>query len=530
MGILFAFSGHMKWIITIATLLLGFQTAWATSAPRPVVTKVSLQDSEGKKFKVALTKYTNHHNEIEVRIEASGIPRMASKINPVIGFGRDIDGNGKIDSWFLVTKNGMDLVRLEGQDEIGQDILGGILIKKYRSTFSMYASSAASSVLSYLFLSVSAGVDIQEEYYRDWMDLEEMRLQFEEDLNSFGSVYTYEQLQYHHELISMGYREIANRMDTFSKKTFWGYAFADIGLWITGGVVLNWGAKILAKVGLVASETAFVTAVKETFIGFFEKQKALVESRLSLFKEKMATTKSKLGMKVAEKEVVTALTIAAYKQALYSTIKSQKIKQRLRIYLTKSLKWPKNIMKGAKSEWKYIALNTSVQIGSEAFARYDEIYDDNPLVMAKNLATNPEVIQNVGFMTTDTILMTGISKNLKTTKARFMASGAVAITNSSVVNFAIKDEANVSRVAFDTAWETIIGNAQVQIDLKALEYFEKMALKKNNPKLKLVGYAIALVDMGVGYVAYSKVTSAIEKKEEKTSEPQVMLVPILAET
>lgn len=516
--------------LVILGIFLSLGSAFADSKTiRPVVKKVELHDANDVKFKVALTKYINHNDELEVRIEAAGIPRFASKINPVLGFGRDIDGNGKIDSWFLITKAGIDLVRLEGADEIGTDILGDILLKKYRSTMSMYASSAASSILSYLFLSVSAGVDIQEEYYRDWMDLEEMRIQFEDDMANFGSAYTYNQIQYHHELISLGFKDLANRMDNFGKRTFWGYAFADIGLWITGGVVLNWGAKILAKVGIIASETAFVTTVKETFIGFFEKQKVAIESRLSVLKEKVASAKAKFGMKVAQKEVTMALTAATYKKALTATIKSQKVKQRLRIYLTKSIKWPKKILKGAKSEWQYIALNTGVQVGSEAVARYDEIYDDNPLVMARNLMTNPEVIQNVGFMATDTVLMTGISKNLKTTKARFMASGAVAITNSSIVNFAIKDEANISRVAFDTAWETIVGNAQVQIDLKALEYFEKMALKKNNPKLKLVGYAIALVDMGVGYVTYSKVTSALEKKTEETVEPKMMLVPILAE-
>ena len=519
-----------RWIAVFALLFLGIQSGVAYSAEKPVTIKTVLHDAYGGEFKVALTKYTNHNGEFEVRIEAAGIPRFASKINPVIGFGRDIDGNGKIDSWFLITKQGIDLVRLEGSDPTGTDVLGDILVKKYRSTFTMYASSAASSLLSYLFLSVSAGVDVQEEYYRDWMDLEEMRIQFEDDMANFGSAYTYNQIQYHHELISMGFKDLANRMETFGKKTFWGYAFADIGLWITGGVVLNWGAKILAKVGLIASETAFVTTVKETLIGFFEKQKVAIESRLSVLKEKVASTKAKFGMKVAEKEVVTALTIATYKKALTATIKSQKMKQRLRLYLAKSIKWPKKILIGAKSEWQYIALNTGVQMGSEAVARYDEIYDPNPLVMAKNLATNPEVIQNVGFMTTDTVLMTGISKNLKTTKARFMASGAVAITNSSVVNFALKNEANISRVAFDTAWETVVGNAQVQIDLKALEYFEKMALKKGNPKLKLVGYAVALVDMGVGYVTYSKVTSALEKKETPpVAEPKLMLVPVLAE-
>jgi hypothetical protein len=82
-------------------------------------------------------------------------------------------------------------------------------------------------------------------------------------------------------------------------------------------------------------------------------------------------------------------------------------------------------------------------------------------------------------------MMIGVSKNFKTTKAKFLASGAVALTNSSIANLALKEVDDINRVAFDTGWEAIIGNAQVQIDLLALEYFEKLSQKHKNPKLKL---------------------------------------------
>ncbi len=518
----------MKNLVSLLMFLafIGLSEASAEALPaksilKPFTTKEVLRDANGSEFQVSLTKYTNHNDELEVRVEAAGIPRFASKINPVLGFGRDIDDNGKIDTWFLVTKSGMDLVRLEGNDTFGKDILGDILLKKYRSSLSMYATTAATSLLSYLFMSASEGQNVMEEYYRDWMDLEESRIHFEDTPS------TYAQIQFHNELISLGYKELANRMENFGKKSFYGYVFADLGLWITGGVVVNWGAKILAKLGVIASETAFVTTIKETFFSFFEKQKMLIDNKLSSLKDGLRLTKTKVGMKTATAEVTAALTVATWKKVLATTIKSQKTKNKILRYVAKTIKYPKAVYNGAKSEWKYIAMNSTVQIGSEAFARYDEIYDENPAQMAKNLFTNPEVIQNVSFMASETILMTGISKSLKTTKARFMASGAVALTNSSFTNFVLKDEANINRVGFDTAWEVVIGNAQVQLDLKALEYFEKLAQKKNNPKIKLVGYVVALVDMGVGYVTYSKVSSMVENKA-KTEEPKVVLVPILA--
>lgn len=495
--------------------------------------KQTITDSEGNTFKVALIEYKNQNDEMEVRIEASAIPRFASKINPLLGFGRDLDGNGKIDTWFLVTQNGLDLVEKEGKDSKGRDVLGDILIEKYRSTFFMYVNAATTSIFSYLLMSFDASIESYETYYRDWMDLEQVRITFEKDQKNLATTYTRDQIAFQYELRAIGLKEMNDRMARFEKATFWGYALADVGLWITGGIIFKWGAKILAKVGAITSETAFATAVKDSFFGFFEKQKAAIENRLAALKEKMP--KPRTRKEIAAENAAVLLTKDTYKVAISNTIKAQQSKNKLHAAIKKVLLVPKNIYQGAKSEWQYIAMNTGVQLLSEGVARYDEIYDENPAVMAQNLLTNPEVIENVGFMTTDTVMMTGVSKSLKTGKAKFMASGAIALTNSSIMNFAIKDSADLARVALDTGWETIIGNGQVQLDLKALEYFEKMAVKKGNPKIKLVGYVIALVDMGVGYVTYSKVTTKLDemdaqkKAEKEKNEPKIMLVPVLAE-
>lgn len=499
--------------------------------------KQTITDSEGNTFKVALIEYKNQNDEMEVRIEASAIPRFASKINPLLGFGRDLDGNGKIDTWFLVTPNGLDMVEREGRDSKGRDVLGDVLVKKYRSTFFMYVNSATTSIFSYLLMSFDASIESYETYYRDWMDLEQVRITFEKDLKNMGSTYTRDQIAFQYQLREIGLKEMNDRMARFEKATFWGYALADVGLWVTGGIIFKWGAKILAKIGAITSETAFATAVKDSFFGFFEKQKAAIEGRLVELKGKIPKprTRKEIAAELAAEKAAVVLTKQNYKVAISNTIKAQASKNKLHIALKKVLMIPKNVYQGAKSEWQYIAMNSGVQILSEGVARYDEIYDENPAVMAQNLLTNPEVIENVGFMTTDTVLMTGVSKSLKTGKAKFMASGAIALTNSSIMNFAIKDSADLTRVALDTGWETIIGNGQVQLDLKALEYFEKMAVKKGNPKIKLVGYVIALVDMGVGYVTYSKVTTKLDEYEEKKkaekekNEPKIMLVPVLAE-
>ncbi|MBY0415145.1 MAG: hypothetical protein K2Q18_13320, partial [Bdellovibrionales bacterium] len=140
--------------------IFSFVQAAQTNVQKPVVQKVSLKGVNGELFKVSLISYKNHNEELEVRIEATGLPRMASHINPLLGFGRDTDQNGKVDTWFFMTKNGIDTTVEEGKNALGDDILGRLLVKKYRSTFSMYVTSATTSLLSYLLFSASVSGDV----------------------------------------------------------------------------------------------------------------------------------------------------------------------------------------------------------------------------------------------------------------------------------------------------------------------------------------------------------------------------------
>ncbi len=481
-------------------------------------------DQQGKQARLNLSSYTNQNNEMELRIEATGIPRFAEKINPLIGFGRDLNHNGKIDSWFILSKNGIELVQKEGVNSFGTDVLNDILKDKYKTTFKMYASSAALSILSYLSITANAGINIQEEFYQDWMDLEQLRIQSDQDLDKLTTSQTRTQALFYSEMISLGYKDLALKMEQFSKKSFWGYAFADIGLWISGAIVIKWVAKIFVHIGVIATENAFINSIKEVFVSFFEKQKNLIESRLQ-------SMKNRSGPTLAKKEVVFALTMATYKQALKNTLRAQNAKFRIREKLISGLNFSKSTFENAKADWKYLMINSSIQLGSETYARYDQIYDPDKMTMAKNLLTNPEVIQNVSYMAAETIMMTGVTKNFKTIKGKLLAGGVVALTNSAIMNFLIKDDVNYKRVAFDTAWESTIGSAQVQLDLAALRFFEKISNNLKSPSVKLVGYIVAGLDMTVGYYYYSKASSALNKNEVDVKQMTVnpVLIPIFVE-
>jgi hypothetical protein len=113
----------------------------------------------------------------------------------------------------------------------------------------------------------------------------------------------------------------------------------------------------------------------------------------------------------------------------------------------------------------------------------------------------------------------------------------------------IKGESNPLRIALDSSWEMAVGSSQTALDMWALRHFAEMAARRGNAKLRFLGWAVAIIDQGLGYAGYSLASQAVEsvsghkkaeggteKAKEETSpavetmkDPRVKLVPIFSE-
>lgn len=487
------------------------------NAQKESFTTFSFKTIKNEKIKLSLYSYQNHLKEFEVRIEATGMPGILKGLNPIIGYGRDLNDNGKIDTWFFLQSDGVKTLQHEGQDPIGRDILSSVFKKEFGASFGLYSKTAILSVFKYLLVSTSEAVKIEEDFYRDWIDLEDADLRIKQLKNSEVSKVTYEQIQFHYQVQSMGYSALALKMDNFIKSEYWLLNGLDVGLWASGAVVFKWLGNLSAKVGITIGETTVYKEVQKEIYLVFNKHLSFLKNKVAVIKERFSKTKNVVGQAV----LVQSLK-HNWRNSNALMIKGMRSKNLLIRVSTKSINGINKLAIGAFSEWRYIALNASVQVGAETFAHLDDVRDENPLVMAKNVLTNEDIQQNIAFMTSDTILMTAASKNLSTTKSKFAVGGMIALVNSTQMNLLIKGEDDYTRVAFDTGWEAVVGNTQVQLDLIALAYFDELAKKRNNPKLKLIGYAVTLIDMGVGYYAYSKVAQSLDEKD-------IELVPIYAQ-
>jgi hypothetical protein len=203
-----------------------------------------------------------------------------------------------------------------------------------------------------------------------------------------------------------------------------------------------------------------------------------------------------------------------------------------------------------------LALTQSLQVAVEVAARPEDLFDTNPIVMAEKLGNDEDFVQNLAYMTNESFWMAGIARHFGAGRLKaFAYAGMLAVTDSIAMNLLIKGEANPVRIAADTAWESIVGNLQTTVvDSSSLRFFEGLSIRRNNPKLVLIGYAIAVTNQAAGYFAYAKFTQAIEKNGSGTSKQddtkslspgkqnqdvapqgdeiqnqQILLIPVLAE-
>lgn len=479
-------------------LMLFFITFSLLSSANERLKHVILKNNDGDEISINIDSYVNANNTFEVKIDSDKLPKFLNKLNPTILYGRDLNHNGKIDTWFILEKSGVKTIQIEGKDKLGLDILPEVIFPHFKSSVSLYLNNATITVLSYLFISMDELKNQNINFYYDWINLEELNLLIEQDQKLEAPKLTRMQQASQYQILSAGLNELSSNLDRFIKKDIYGYIAADVGLWITGGVVLKWSGKLVKAPLKWISETKFYSYVEENLATFVNAQKDAISHKLTLLKNKF----QKIDHKTTSLVIKESMKIS-WRESLNYSLRAIPLKNNI-------LKIATGVFQGARAEWKYVALNLTMQTTAEAISHYDQIKDPNPIKMAENLFSDPEVIQNIEFMTADTILMTGLSKSLKTDRAKFMACGLVALNDSSIINFVVKKEDNYERIALDTSWEMLIGNTQVQADLKALNYFEKMAIKNKNPKLKLIGYAFVVIDQTIGYFTYSKASNKVE--------------------
>lgn len=236
----------MKHFLCFFLLLLGTLSAWGEETKHVLKVK----DKEGDYHRIYAYSYMNALNRQEVRLEATAFPEIIKGINPIIGFGRDLDDDGRVETWFMYnTRNGFVRYTTHPQHPLGFDAIENDLFRYYSTSADMYANVIATAIFSYLTITVAKTHESQIEYYKEIMDLEEMTLRYQRGMSmNISKMAPYQSEQIRHFLID-AHRRTEEKLDKAMGRDFVLLGAVDIVLWLTGAKVIQYFGKGMAVVG-----------------------------------------------------------------------------------------------------------------------------------------------------------------------------------------------------------------------------------------------------------------------------------------
>lgn len=506
----------------ILFMLVGF--AWSE-------TKVDLLvKSSDETFQVRKYSYKNEFGAHEIRLESTVMPNLNSKVNAVLAYGRDLDDDKLIDTWFLINpEEGVKIVNVPCSDQECNDVISGKIFKNYQMSERMLVYSAYSGLMGYLFLSIDNRYEKTVDFYKEWIDLEELRIRLDRELNSTNPMLSREQLREGYLYLIEGYTRNKEMLDKARGTDSFKLLGIDIALWATGSVVWSFLEKKVVTLGYRLTATNFGERFKAVLQKFSSNQTKAINGYLGKIKSSpiVGNASTAASLKLLSKE--------ALKQRIGTVVGTVKLKGAMRKKILAAGSGLLRLLKAGVSNWKYVGISTGIQLGAETVAHWNEVKSHDPKEVAKAVLRNEEIQQNVAYMSMESFLMAGAGTVASRPMTKYLLCGMVALTNSTISNMFIKDKVDLERVAFDTGWETTIGAGQVLLDLKVLSKFEELAMKKGNPKLKLIGWAIVLVEQSTVAYFYSKSSSKVEKhidekKKPELKEEDISLMPIFVES
>jgi hypothetical protein len=471
---------------------------------------------------------TNLNGELEVQIEHEESRKFVpGKTSNTVIYGRDLDNDGKIDAWFYVDDNGF----IESADTLGSSddewTQAASVILKHKEYQNRWLTQVLlNRILSHLTITVAQSNEavinlVEQEINAQDLDVRVARLA---KLNPKNP-----DLGFYYLLSSDTWADISEEAAHIRKTQFIDEAVDEALL--AGGWVLGKGISALSDFllpkflssapGMWAADVfdglRKSIAERAALAGktLFEKAQDLGwdSDRLEAFKETIRWP-AIVGAEQGIKRVLT--------EQLPAVVKGLNERSKIAAILAKAFT-PVKAAGAAAIHWsKYIAATETAQLGVEAYNRRDELFSHDPIISSKS---RKELIQDMGFGAVEAFTQTGVAAADPNVKRRMVIAAFVSLGDSKVVNYFVNDKnPDPGRNTLDVGWEIIPANIETQIDVTALNGFEKMALKTDNPKLVLVGYAIALTDDAIGSYAYEK-ASARYYKDKAAGTPMFHWLP-----
>jgi hypothetical protein len=533
--------------ILFTLLFLAVLTGGAHEALASKSTEINRREVSHGKRRFTLIESKNEIGQYEVRVILHEDRFLAPTTDRLILIGKAIDvpdeiarepgkpvpmNPRRVTTWFI--PKSFEISEPIRFYQIGDDPWPTALtvIKSHLNTDSRwYSHVAAESLAPYLSMAVSQSHEFFEEIKQEQMQLFELEIRIKnlEIGNPKDPI-----IPYAKQLIANGWKSIHDRIEEQQGQTIYLYAAGDVALAVVGAKLVSIGYKGVSSAVHAIPQTAAGQAIES----MYGKLLSGTQEKIASLSRHVSQAPAQIGRSAGYIGVQAALARMSIQEQVKVAISYLQSRSVLGRFALKAASAVFNSARAGVRQLRYVALANGLQITAETLARPQDLFDPDPLVMAKKMASDEDFLQNVAYMTNETFWMAGVSTYLGgNLKKRIAVCAVIGLVNSVTMSFLIKGETNVERVALDTAWESVIGNLQTQIDVTALRYASELSQHPQYQKLRLVGYAVAAVDQGVGYYSYAKITHMLETRLDSRREPtptpmmtapEMKLVPIYA--
>ncbi len=473
-----------------------------------------------------LNQYFNEHNEKEIAISHQEFRKFAPDSEVTLLYGRDLDGDGFYDTWMYRNQDGViDAVEMPAYSEDGWDS-ASIILNTYIDYSDRWISGIImSNILHFVSFTADTVSKQDAKLDRQEMDLQDLYIRLEHSLKKSGS--DTEEYKYISNLIDLHFKSMMGSLSFKQTLKDCGLLVIDAGIFFFGGELMKSANALLRSTFKTFSKMTSETLVMK-----------VIDKYTDAFAKKAVKQYEKLGIKKAvakflgERAALVATENLLKKpvaQQVDITIRALISRERMFALIGKSLKTVAKTAKGGFENWRYILAVQSIQIAAEIHDKHDEIYDPNPIIMAKNAVSNKGIIQDVAFMSNETFWMSGIAATVKSTPKALLIGGLFSFFDSTLMNVLVKHEADTGRINLDTRWEMSIGNDQTQLDFYSTRYFENLASKTGYKPLRFLGWAAVAIDQGIGYMTYASFSRQYEEEKKKAnnslwSEDDIILI------
>lgn len=455
-------------------------------------------DGQGMKHKVRAFVYKNDWNRNEVRLEAADVPRISPGVNQLLGFGRDFDDDGKIETWFMWDSDkGFVRHTIPGNHVYGHDVIQTKLFKVYSTSLLTKANVLASNLLAYLSLAASKAVNSQVNFFKEMLDFEEIGYRLDHGQSMGLHKLSPAQTARMRILLREGYRRSLDVLNRANNQEFLALLAADVAIWLSGGIIVKYIGKGIKIAGTLLVKTAAGAQIKAIF-------SAILSKSMNFIARSMTRLQQLAGAAMSALQINAAKSIAAksLKSALYLIGRGLGIRGKL----ARAAVVLRRAHRRGGTKWTFMAASMGAGMWGDLYA--ESLRKDESTKLALAVANSPQ-------MQNDIVACVMGGRQPKGTQVEYQIAGVINVKTQRMTM--ITDE-GVTNMAVDIGTKLTIDSAKDTMDGVALNYVENIVTETRQPKLILVGYVAIIAN---------EITSGSVKRKIQGSVP--VLCPIKVE-